>query len=191
MARIKAFDTQTVLEKAMMLFWQQGYETTTVRDLVNAMGISTSSLYSTFGDKRAVYIQALKHYCKQEQTQFKALLRAPLHIEALLENLIKATENQFLGPSKGLFSINSVVEFGTRDAEVTDILWEHYQAIWRLLCEVFADPQSNIRLKPSLSPEAAAHTVLTVMYGYVSVLRVKPDFRVSESLIQSLSHIYE
>ena len=51
MARTKEFDEQVVLTKAMNLFWEQGYEKTSMQELVDRMGIHRRSIYDTFGDK--------------------------------------------------------------------------------------------------------------------------------------------
>jgi AcrR family transcriptional regulator len=60
--RQKTFDRKVALEAAMLLFWERGFEQTTIDDLAGAMGISTSSLYSTFGDKEALFLSALDLY---------------------------------------------------------------------------------------------------------------------------------
>lgn len=60
--RQKNFDREVALEAAMLLFWEQGFEQTTIDDLARAMGLSTSSLYSTFGDKEALFLSALDLY---------------------------------------------------------------------------------------------------------------------------------
>ena len=60
--RPKAFDRVAALEAAMLLFWERGFEQTCVDDLAAAMGIQTSSLYSSFGDKEALYLAAVDHY---------------------------------------------------------------------------------------------------------------------------------
>lgn len=62
MARIKEFDEDVVLLKAMRLFWEQGYEKTSMQDLVTHMGVHKRSMYDTFGDKHTLYIKALKRY---------------------------------------------------------------------------------------------------------------------------------
>lgn len=62
MARPREFDRAEALTQAMHLFWQQGYERTTLRDLTEAMGISAPSLYNAFGDKKALYEEALALY---------------------------------------------------------------------------------------------------------------------------------
>jgi AcrR family transcriptional regulator len=60
--RPKTFDKETVLDAAMLLFWERGFEQTCVDDLASAMGIQTSSLYSSFGDKESLFLQAVEHY---------------------------------------------------------------------------------------------------------------------------------
>jgi AcrR family transcriptional regulator len=60
--RPKTFDRETALEAAMLLFWARGFEQTSVDELAAAMGIRTSSLYSSFGDKEALFLAAVDHY---------------------------------------------------------------------------------------------------------------------------------
>ena len=65
MGRAKAFEEQDVLEKAMKLFWEQGYEKTSMQDLVEHMGIHRRSLYDTFGDKHQLFLKSMELYGKQ------------------------------------------------------------------------------------------------------------------------------
>src|ERR1041384_4735339 len=60
--RPQAFDLPTVLEGAMVLFWTQGYEATSMQELVEATGINRGSIYNTFGDKEGLFIAVLDHY---------------------------------------------------------------------------------------------------------------------------------
>lgn len=53
MARTREFDEEKVLEAAMQLFWEKGYEATSLSDLTARMGIQRPSIYSTFGDKKS------------------------------------------------------------------------------------------------------------------------------------------
>jgi TetR/AcrR family transcriptional regulator, transcriptional repressor for nem operon len=61
-ARPKSFDPDTVLAKAMGVFWEKGFDAASISDLTAAMGINRFSLYDTFGDKHALYIKALDAY---------------------------------------------------------------------------------------------------------------------------------
>jgi AcrR family transcriptional regulator len=62
--RPRSFDRDDVLKRAMMLFWKHGYDATSVSLLTNAMGIGAPSLYAAFGDKRALFKEALDYYMK-------------------------------------------------------------------------------------------------------------------------------
>lgn len=62
MPRPKSFDPDTVLAKAMGVFWEKGYDAASITDLTAAMGINRFSLYDTFGDKHTLYLKALDFY---------------------------------------------------------------------------------------------------------------------------------
>ena len=60
--RPREFDPERALEQAMEVFWAQGYEATSVQDLLEAMGINRGSMYDTFGDKHTLFVAAIEHY---------------------------------------------------------------------------------------------------------------------------------
>src|SRR5262245_8528467 len=60
--RPRAFDREAALAKATRLFWEKGFEATSIADLTDTMGIGAPSLYAAFGSKEALYAEALKHY---------------------------------------------------------------------------------------------------------------------------------
>ena len=60
--RPRAFDREAALHAAMLLFWEKGYEATSISELTAAMGIGAPSLYAAFGSKEALYAEALEHY---------------------------------------------------------------------------------------------------------------------------------
>jgi len=189
MARHKEFDKADVLQKAILIFWHQGYDATSVRDLIQAMGISTSSLYETFGDKRAVYIQALQAYCQHEQIQFKNMLSQAETPQIAVKTALLDSRQHMSSGAKGLFSINSTVELGTRDSEITAILWDHYRAIWSLFRDALIHYQHSGKLASAYDAGDLAHTLLTILYGYASIMRVKPDYPGTESILRSLEDL--
>ncbi|MFT4021197.1 MAG: TetR/AcrR family transcriptional regulator [Acinetobacter sp.] len=64
--RPKCFDEQQALEKAMLLFWEYGYEATSINDLTQALDITAPSLYSTFGDKASLFYRCIDYYLEYE-----------------------------------------------------------------------------------------------------------------------------
>jgi AcrR family transcriptional regulator len=80
-----SFDKDAALEAAMLLFWERGFEGTSMSDLTQAMGLNPSSIYAAFGDKHALFQLAVKRYMeKRAQYAGKALE------EPTLERVVRA-----------------------------------------------------------------------------------------------------
>lgn len=72
MGRSREFDENVVLQKAMELFWKQGYEKTSLNDLVEHMGIHRRSLYDTFGDKHTLFLKTVDFYAELIKNKMQA-----------------------------------------------------------------------------------------------------------------------
>ena len=77
-----SFDRDKALRAAMLLFWRYGYETTSVADLTAAMGISPPSLYAAFGDKKQLFLEAVRLYAGDPAEMERAIVEAPSGFEA-------------------------------------------------------------------------------------------------------------
>ena len=86
--RPRAFDREAALARATRLFWEKGYEATSISDLTEALGIGPTSLYAAFGSKEALYTEALRHYGETYDalvwSRFRAAATAREAIEAFL-----------------------------------------------------------------------------------------------------------
>ena len=76
----------------MLTFWQHGYETSSISDLTAAMGISAPSLYTAYGDKKQLFLEAMRLYAGSPYDMEQALAAAPTSREAAQRMLIAAAE---------------------------------------------------------------------------------------------------
>lgn len=81
--RPRAFDREAALAQAMRLFWQKGFDATSIADLTAAMGIASPSLYAAFGSKEALYAEALEHYTATFAWGWKSFHEAPTARDAV------------------------------------------------------------------------------------------------------------
>ncbi len=120
MARPLAFDPDEKLHQAMMLFWQRGYEATSLKDLVETLEINRFSLYNTFGDKQALFLKALEHYEQKVFGHLLSILEGPEQGRAALLGYFDALcagLNEQSGV-RGCFLQNTLLDGGVRDAQV-------------------------------------------------------------------------
>ncbi|MDW5444021.1 TetR/AcrR family transcriptional regulator [Polaromonas sp. SM01] len=89
--RPRSFDRDAALERAMLIFWRYGYEATSLNELTTAMGITPPSLYSAFGDKEHLFLEAVERYLAGPGGAHEGIFAdAPTAREAI-ERLLEAT----------------------------------------------------------------------------------------------------
>jgi AcrR family transcriptional regulator len=90
--RPRAFDEDSVLEKAMNVFWQKGYDAASLTDLTEAMGINSPSLYAAFGNKEALFLRVLERYAEGPAAYVLRCLAAPTAREVAEQRLYGAVD---------------------------------------------------------------------------------------------------
>jgi AcrR family transcriptional regulator len=122
-ARPKEFDREEVLRRAIPVFWEKGFATTSTDELVRAMGIGRQSLYDTFGDKRRLFLEALRVYNTDSIAAVLRKLRdGPTALEAIERVLVDLAEAQGKARSLGCMGVNAVCELAGEDAEVRALI---------------------------------------------------------------------
>ena len=178
MARKREFNKEKVLEQAMLLFWQKGYEATSIRDLKKVMGISSSSMYETFGDKRNIFLTALERYCAIELEQISGMLQENSDVKSFIEALFQSIDRVLPGRTQayGSMTFNTMAEFGMSDSTITDILYSHFFAIAEIIASVIRQAQQNSSITTTDDPLQLAHVILSSLQGLATIKSMKPDY---------------
>jgi len=120
MARPREFDEQQVIEKLMTVFWDKGYEATTMKDLVKSSGLLKGSLYGAFGDKQSIYLVVLRHYnatrIQAEIDMFNGEGTVRQKTARLFDNVIETTKRGLFGG--GCLLCNASLEKAASDRTV-------------------------------------------------------------------------
>ncbi|CAG7608576.1 HTH-type transcriptional repressor ComR [Paenibacillus solanacearum] len=164
MVRTKEFDEDTVLLKGMRLFWEQGYEKTSMQELVSHMGIHKGSMYDTFGDKQSLYIRALKRYSemlKQSVQRRIADLTAKQAIRMLFERALHPDEDS----PRGCFIVNTAVELAGHDSEARECVHRFWNYTELLLRDLVAEGQQSGEIPSKLSAEQLAQFLNNALIG--------------------------
>jgi AcrR family transcriptional regulator len=164
--RPRAFDVDQALDRALEVFWRQGYEGTALSDLTAAMGINRPSLYATFGNKAALFRTVLDRYAGGPASFAARALELPrAHdvVEALIHGAIELTT----GPDTPLGCIN----VRTAQACGPDAEPARHEAITRRAADHAAlrrrlrRAQDEGELPPGADPDALAQFITTFMDG--------------------------
>lgn len=122
--RPRKTDPDIALETSMRVFWEKGFEGTSMNDLVAATGMAKPSLYATFGDKQALYTKALTHYFSELGSPLlDDLVHSPDSLVVVVRRFLRSVARVAVdrnGPG-GCFVVNSVVECANRPAPLEDL----------------------------------------------------------------------
>ncbi|MDB6052088.1 MAG: bacterial regulatory s, tetR family protein [Pseudomonas sp.] len=156
MGRPRKFSRESVLEKALPVFWQHGYAGTSVQDLEQATGVNKSGLYAEFKGKEDLFLESLRFYF-QTRGGLDIMVSEPLgwgNIEAF----IRLGEGHSSG-QKGCFSVNSMREFSDLSADVHELVTGVRTQLLPLLVKNIEAEQ------PKMDPRAIAELVMVFFSG--------------------------
>ncbi|WP_405882387.1 TetR/AcrR family transcriptional regulator [Streptomyces sp. NBC_01136] len=117
--RPRSFDRETALEKAILAFWERGYEATSVSDLTRVMGIGAPSLYAAFGDKRSLFEEVVREYgAKYSSFGERALTEEPT-VRGAVERTLREAAIEYTDPGHphGCLVIHAAINCTTPEVE--------------------------------------------------------------------------
>ncbi|MDO3642083.1 TetR/AcrR family transcriptional regulator [Mucilaginibacter sp. L3T2-6] len=187
MGRNKEFDEDELLEKAVNLFWQKGYNATSAQDLVDALGINRSSLYNTYTDKKTLFTKSLKHYqLKQTNAMIAMLAKADNPKKALKQvfsGLIQeSTEDTLL---KGCLMVNTAVELSGTDPVIGDIVNKNNKSVEDALTKLIEKGQHE----GQFSKKAEARALARFIFGNITAIKVAARMGTPKKALEDIAEV--
>jgi TetR/AcrR family transcriptional repressor of nem operon len=192
MAGVRQFDRDEVLDRAMLVFWRNGYRATSIQDLVEATGVNRGSLYPTFGDKRGLFLAVLEHYSERFGKPMMAELNDPnprRAIERMLESIIRRTSNP-RWPRGCLYTNTSVECPGAGDGigrKIAEMLGQQESAIYQVLRHA----QAEGSLDAAQDARALARFFTGVAHGLNVVNKAAPDPATLEDMVSVAMRVWD
>jgi TetR/AcrR family transcriptional repressor of nem operon len=170
MARGKEFDPDVALRAALELFWERGYEATSMADLVERMGVARASIYATFGDKHALYMKALDRYGESADPDLLARLSQPGPALPAVRALVERYACEAAGDQgrRGCFVVNTAVELAPHDPQAA----RRVQASWDFLETALASALMRAQVQGELAAGRDVRALARFVVVFLQGLRV-------------------
>jgi TetR/AcrR family transcriptional repressor of nem operon len=187
------FDRDEALQKAVEVFWEKGYQATSIEDLISRMGIGRQSLYNTFGDKESLMREALDVYFRAASAPMLEILQAPGSPARNIKTFFrKVVEGCSSGGHKGCLMVNTGVEFaGTdRDSPILKAIRSGFQSLERVMRQTIKQGIDAGELSKKTDPLQLATFLVGIFQGMLLMSKTGASRetleRVAEGAIASL-----
>lgn len=192
MAGKKSFVPELALDKAMGLFWKQGYEATSIEELVEGMGLGRGSIYDTFGDKHALFLAALMRYLTKYQGPFEALQQQTGPLSEILDGFFQATIEDLLSDPtrRGCFLVNASLEMAPHDPEVNKLVQAALQTIEEAFYRLLIKAQIAGDLSWTQEPHQYAHFLLGTLVSIRALARARQDRQVLQDVVKTALSLF-
>ncbi|MDA3624699.1 TetR/AcrR family transcriptional regulator [Saccharopolyspora oryzae] len=166
MGRVKEFDPDAALRSAMDLFWRQGYEATSMQDLVDQLGLGRGSIYGAFGGKRDLYLAAVERYVDDARAGLLDQLAAPGSsldaVRAMVRWYVQTSlaDDQY----KGCLTTNTAVEL-PGDEAAGRLVASALETMETVLSAALVRARNEGELPADRDPVALARFLVTLLQG--------------------------
>lgn len=185
MPRPAEFDRKKVLDKAMDLFWCQGYEATSTQELTQAMGIKPGSLYNAFHDKHSLYLETLERYQQTEGRCLYVLLEDAVSPLAGIKQFFAAIVEQSVNDTqrRGCFMVNATLELGSHDPEVQARVEKATTAGKAMLTQAVQQAQAAGEIGAHHDSSELAEFLMNTVQGLRVTAKINPNQAVLEGIV--------
>lgn len=165
MARPVEFDRAKALDNAIKVFARHGYEAASTSDLLAAMGIARQSLYSAFGDKRRLFLEALRIYSDNSLQEMRDAMANSASVSAGLEEALLVGLGSSADIETGCLGVGSIVEFSRTDDGINQLNDAASEAVLKMFHMWIRKGIAQGEFASHIEPRVAARFMLTLRSG--------------------------
>jgi TetR/AcrR family transcriptional regulator, transcriptional repressor for nem operon len=186
MARPREFNETAALEAAIACFWNRGYEATSVRDLAENMGLSAPSLYNAYGDKHALFVQALEHYLDHSMRErIERLENSRPPKQAIVEFIGEIIDHSVNDRERrGCFLVNSALEVAPHDKKLGKLIAERFAELEAFFARSIRKAQTEGTVPRKVVVKDLARLLLGIVVGIRVLARVRPEAAMLEGVVR-------
>ena len=186
MPRTKTFDEVEILDKTTNLFWQQGYNGTAPQAILDETGLSRSSLYDTYGDKRSLFLQCLQHYRDRDTAFVIRFLDRSEDTGAAIRLIFQSAWEHVRNSRqrKGCLMVNTLNEVAPHDPEVAAIVQENRQALEDAFARAVRRGQQQGSITKLQPPRALARYLQNSLWGLTTNLKLGIDKKIAADIVK-------
>lgn len=192
MGRNVEFNKEETVKKAMNVFWEKGYNGTSMQDLVDAMQINRSSLYNTIGDKQQLFHECVSSYADQvmEETKQKAAMeKSPL--QALIK-IIRDKSDWVIQSENGCLGVKTIFEVAQTDETVRNLLCKNNDVYLKFMTDLIQRAMDAGEIDDSEDAAMMAEYIMMSFTGWKQsyILQGNPIKvkKMADFLIKSIMH---
>ena len=185
MVRTRSYDEGEVLAGAMSAFRREGYVGLSIPQLEAATGLSSGSLYNSFGDKRGIFLAAFEHYLKAVLGRRIARFAKAEAGLAGLRQLFLTLLREPNGETLGCLITNSAIEFGATDDIAIGAVKKGFDLLERLFAGRLSAAKSSGHLHGDVDPRVEAVRLLALYQGVLVLVRGGYDLKKIKAAIHS------
>jgi TetR/AcrR family transcriptional repressor of nem operon len=175
MARPQEFEASEALRSAMRVFWSKGYEAASLNDILSATGLSKSSLYATFGDKRELLLAAFEAYRRERLQRLEAALNDGQPARQSIEKFFRQGVAHAEAPEHayGCMTANEAVELAPHDLDIQQLVTEDFQAVEQAFARAILRGQADGSIPRDKAPRQLARFLVVNLQGLQVMARAK------------------
>lgn len=177
MGRTREFDEEKVLDAAMQLFWEKGYEATSLNDLTSRMGIQRPSIYSAFGDKKELFEAALRKYTTSRASIVRTQLQNNASVKEAFRHFFEGVvdDEYSESPRRGCFCINTMVELAPHDEKFEILTREHQMYLSVIFQETIERGIQSGELEIGVNAKAVSQALILSLIGLTVMMKSRPE----------------